>query len=247
MYRTRSPTGGSDRAAAIVNQAAGARRLLRRCRNAGLATHSHRMQGFPYASVVPLMLDHEASPIMLLSRLAEHTKNIEADERVSMVAHAPGDDVQAAPRLTLLGSCRRTGDGRRLAERYVRYFPGAAQLLELDFDFYRVTVTALRYIGGFGSAHWLDAESIRPPSDALVDLESSMLEYANTMHAQDLRDCCRRVHATQARAVRMIGLDCDGFDARADSQLLRFEFAESAHDPESVRSALAALIREGRA
>ena len=229
-----------------MNHAVGARRLLRRCRSVALATHSHRLQGFPYATVVPLMLDHEACPILCLSRLAEHTKNIEADERVSIVAHAPGDDVQAAPRLTLLGSCRQAGARRELAERYVRFFPAAAQLLELDFDFYRIATAAVRYIGGFGSAHWLDAGTMEPPPNALADLESGLLEYANTMHKQDLRDCCQRLHATKVHDVRMIGLDCDGFDARADDQLLRFEFAEIVHDGDGLRSALAALFRAGR-
>jgi putative heme iron utilization protein len=229
-----------------MNAALGARRLLRRCRNVALATHARRFLGYPYASLVPLVLDHDASPILLISRLAEHTRNVQADERVSIVAHAPDADVQAASRLTLLGACRRAQERAQLAERYLRYFPAAAPLLELDFDFYRITAAAVRYIGGFGSVHWLAPESIEPPPNALQASEPSVLEYVNGNHAQELRDCCHRVHAIAAREVSVIGLDCDGFDARADGALVRFDFAEPVLDAESARCAIIALFSAGR-
>ena len=229
-----------------MNAAAGARRLLRRCRSAALATHSRRLQGYPYASLVPLMLDHQANPIMLISRLAEHSRNVEADERVSIVAHAHDADVQAASRLTLLGSCRRAEERAHLAEKYLRYFPDARQLLQLDFDFYRITPAAARYVGGFGSVHWLEADAIGPPPGALHESEPALLDYANSDHAQDLRDACRRVHGMAAREVRVIGIDCDGFDARADDTLVRFEFVDAVSDAESARAALVALICAAR-
>ena len=225
---------------------AGARRLLRHCRNGALATHSQRLQGYPYATVVPLMLDCDAHPIMSLSRLAEHTRNIEADERVSIVVHVPNDDVQAASRLTLLGACRRAADRAQLAERYLRYFPSAARLLDLDFDFYRMSPTALRYIAGFGSVHWLAPEAIRPPAIIPADIEASVLGEVNANHAEALRDWLRRVHAIAAADVRIVGFDCDGFDARADDKLVRCAFAEPVLDAGSLRAALDVLIRGGR-
>ena len=229
-----------------MNHAIGARKLLRQCRHAALATHSRRMQGYPYASVVPIMLDRDAHPIMCVSRLAEHTKNIDADERVSIVAHTPADDIQAAPRLTLLGSCRRAEDRDALAERYLRYFPSAAQLLALDFDFYRISAAAVRYIGGFGSVHWLSSEAIKPPPGDILRIEARIIEETSARYAEALRECCRRLHGIAAAEVRMIGLDCDGFDARANDQLVRFEFVEPVNDAASVRAALAALLeRDG--
>lgn len=243
MHCARPPSGGRDRTPAAMTHAAAARRLLRHCRDGALATHSHRLQGYPYASVVPLMLDRNVNPILLLSQLAEHTRNIEADERVSIVAHLPDGDVQSAPRLTLVGSCRRAADRTALTERYLRYFPSAARLLDLDFDFYRVTATAFRYIGGFGSVHWLAPEVMRPPSSALADSEAQMIEQLNAGHAQALHACCRQLFATAASDVRVVGLDCDGFDARADDKLVRCEFREPVLDAESLDAALAALIR----
>jgi putative heme iron utilization protein len=228
-----------------MTNGASARRLLRHCRDGALATHSRRLPGYPYASIVPLMLDRDANPIMLLSQLAEHTRNIEADERVSIVAHAPDDDVQSAPRLTLVGFCRRAADRASLAKRYLRYFPSAARLLDLDFDFFRITATALRYIGGLGSVHWLAPEQIKPPASTLEQIEMSVLEEINADHAQALRDCCCRLHAVTAADVRMVGLDCDGFDARADDKLVRCEFPAPVLDAEGLDAALAALIRGG--
>ena len=228
-----------------MTPATSARTLLRSCFHGALATHSRRLQGYPYASIVPFMLDRDANPIMLLSQLAEHTRNIEADERVSLVAHAPDDDVQSAPRLTLIGSCRRAADRTQLAGRYLRYFPSAARLLDLDFDFYRITATAFRYVAGFGSVHWLAPDAVKPPSSALSDTEASVLEQVDVDRAQALRACCRRLLPIASADVRIVGLDCDGFDVRSDDRLMRCAFGALVLDAESLDAALARLTREG--
>ncbi|MBM3341542.1 MAG: pyridoxamine 5'-phosphate oxidase family protein, partial [Betaproteobacteria bacterium] len=71
-----------------------ARRWLHAHRYGPLSTHSRAVEGYPWGSVVTYVLDHEACPVMLISRLAEHTKNLAADPRVSLLIHEPGEDVQ---------------------------------------------------------------------------------------------------------------------------------------------------------
>lgn len=246
MHGAWAQARGSQREAQRMSLEIEARRLLRRCHDGALATLSTRLHGYPYVSYVPFILDHDANPIILISRLAEHTKNVEVDERVSIGAQSPGEDALAAPRLTLLGACRRVDDRDAISTRYLRYFPHAGRLLELDFDFYRISAVALRYIGGFGAVHWLAPERFRPATCGLAAIEQRVLEQVNTDHMHDLHECCRSVHATNTSVVRMIGLDCDGFDVRADERLVRFDFAETVHDAASVRHALAALARESR-
>ncbi|MGH8744477.1 MAG: pyridoxamine 5'-phosphate oxidase family protein, partial [Burkholderiales bacterium] len=81
-----------------------ARRLLRKNRFGMLATLSKKFGGHPFGSIIPYMLDHEACPIILISTLAEHTKNIENDNRVSLLVHDAGANVQAEARITVLGN-----------------------------------------------------------------------------------------------------------------------------------------------
>jgi putative heme iron utilization protein len=197
-------------------------------------------------SIVPFMLDHDANPIVLISRLAEHTKNIELDERVSLAAQELADDVQACARLTVCGTCLRDERRTVLAARYLRYFPNAAPLLDLDFDFFRIVPVALRYIAGFGAAHWIAAQVFRPPSTSVADIEDEVLAHMNRDHERALHDYCRHQYKLRASKVVMTGVDCDGFDVRADEQLMRFEFPETVRDAQSVRSALAELARESR-
>ena len=223
-----------------------ARRLLRRCRSGSLGTISRRLPGHPYVSIVPFMLDHDANPIVLMSRLAEHTKNVELDERVSLAAQEPADDVQASARLTVCGTCLRDERRTVLAARYLRYFPNAAPLLNLDFDFFRIAPIALRYIAGFGAAHWIAAPAFRPPSTSVADIEDEVLAHMNREHARALHDYCRHQYKLHASKVVMTGVDCDGFDLRANEQLMRFEFPETVRDAQSIRAALAELARESR-
>ena len=100
-----------------------ARRLLRARRFGALSTISKRFGGHPFGSIVPFMLDHQGRPLILISRLAEHTKNIDADTRVSLMVFEPGAQVQAEARVSLLGEAARLVDPDSIHERYLRFFP----------------------------------------------------------------------------------------------------------------------------
>jgi hypothetical protein len=226
-----------------MNHAVEARRLLRHTASGALATHSRRMPGYPYVTILPFMVDHEACPVMLISRLAEHTKNIAADARVSIAVQPPVADVQAAARLTLVGHSVAIEPSATLRARYLRYYPHAAQLFELDFELYRIVPEAIRYIGGFGAVHWISPGSFKSDPDAIPSIEDGLLEHMNQGHVQALRDCCHHVHAVHCDDPLMIGLDCDGFDVRAAGQLLRFDFPETVYDAQTARDALIALVR----
>ena len=136
-----------------------ARRYLRARRHGVLSTLSRRFPGYPYGSVAPFVLDAAARPVILISRLAEHTRNIEADPHVSLLVQDAGDDVQAGARITLIGEATHAVDDADASRaRYLSYFPDAGRLLALgDFAFYRIEPCQLRAIGGFGDIHWVAA------------------------------------------------------------------------------------------
>jgi len=232
-----------------VNEGDAARRYLRHHHSGVLSTLSKKLDGHPFGSLVPFVLDHAARPAILISRLAEHTGNIDADPRVSLLVHAAGTDVQAASRLTLVGNATRvSGDVAALEARYLRYFPDAGRLLALgDFCFYRIEPLGLRFIGGFGDIRWIAATAYAPPADTIAECEADIVAHMNADHAAVLRDCCRHFRGSHAATVAMIGVDCDGFDVRADGAVLRFEFAAPLANAQEVRAALVAMAREARA
>ena len=224
-----------------------ARRLLRKNRFGMLATLSKKFGGHPFGSITPYILDHEARPVILISTLAEHTKNIENDSRVSLLVHEAGDNVQAEARITVLGNCARMQDQEQVKTRYLRYFPNASGYFDThDFFFYRIEPTMIRYIGGFGEIHWIEAESFIAPENKLAAQEESILAHMNQDHAQNLRDYCRHYQNKKTKKAEMVGIDCDGFDARADGELLRFDFETPVLDAMQAREALVKMAKKSK-
>jgi len=229
-----------------------ARCRLASCRSGVLSTLSVRHGGHPFGSLVPYALDHAGRPVILVSRLAEHTKNIGADARVSLLAHGAAEDPQAGARVTLLGKAVAVESTTSGAARYLRIFPDSQRLLALgDFSFFAVEPLSVRFIEGFGGIHWISASDYAPPENSLARSEADIVEHMNTDHAENLRAYCRHVHGKDVLEAKMAGIDCDGFDVRArlgdQFELLRFEFERPVTDAAGAREALVALARASRA
>ncbi len=215
-----------------------ARRYLRHHLYGVLSTISKKLAGYPFGSVVPCITDHAARPVILVSSLAEHTKNIGADPRVSLLVRDAGADPQESARLTLVGDARPVAaEHAALQARYLKYFPAAERLLALgDFSFLHVEPTMLRYVGGFGAIHW----------NELAVCEADIVAHMNADHGAALRDYGRHFKQRQPAMVSMIGIDCDGFDLRADGEIQRFDFTQSVSDAPTARAALKAMVAEAR-
>jgi putative heme iron utilization protein len=226
-----------------------ARRYLRHHLHGVLSTISKKLDGYPFGSVVPCVTDHAARPVILVSRLAEHTKNIEADPRVSLLVRDAAADAQESARLTIIGNARLVTDERAAPQaRYLRYFPAAERLLALgDFSFFHIEAVTLRYIGGFGAIHWVSANSGAPPANVLAACEADIVAHMNADHAGALREYCRHFKQRRPAVVSMIGIDCDGFDLRADDEMMRFDFSQPITNAPTARAALKAMVAEARA
>ena len=212
-----------------------------------LSTLSQRHSGHPFGSLVPYALDHQGRPVILVSRLAEHTRNLEADPRTSLLAHDAASDPQAGARITFLGNATRLEASSPAAVRFRRLFPDSEELFALgDFSFLALDPLAIRFIEGFGSIHWISAAEYAPPVNSLADAEADIVAHMNVEHVHNLLDYCRHVHGRKPQQAVMAGLDCDGFDVRADGQLLRFGFERPVTDAAEARASLVALADASR-
>lgn len=224
-----------------------ARRFARGQHSGVLSTISQRVEGFPFGSVAPFILDHEGRPVILISTLAEHTKNLSADPRASLIVQPYSPDMQVAGRVTILGKAERLADKSELGPRYLRFHPQAADYFAMhDFSFYRIEPVRIRYIGGFGRIHWVEPADYLLPPTPLVEQEDDILAHMNADHTENLRAYCRHVHGVDANNADMIGIDPDGFDVRADGAALRFDFDSPLADAQAARQALVALARAAR-
>jgi heme oxygenase (biliverdin-IX-beta and delta-forming) len=144
----------------------GLRELLAAERHAVLATLSASRDGWPFASVAPYALSEDGEPLLLLSDLAEHTRNVRADPRASLFVQdgACVTDPQAGCRVTILGQVEPVGETELATARqaYLARHPQAAEYVPLgDFRLYVLRVREARFIGGFGDMGWIDAATLR--------------------------------------------------------------------------------------
>ncbi len=224
-----------------------ARRFTRAQHSGVLSTLSRRVEGFPFGSVAPFILDHAGRPVILISTLAEHTKNIDADPRVSLIVQPYAPDMQVTGRATLLGRAEKLADKSELGARYLRFHPQAADYFAMhDFSFYRIKPVRVRWIGGFGRIHWVEPEQYLLPPSALAEQEDGILAHMNADHGDSLVAYCRHVHGVETGPAEMIGIDPDGFDVRTDQGVLRFDFDTPVADAQGARAALVALARAAR-
>jgi putative heme iron utilization protein len=202
--------------------------LLHETAHGVLASHSTQLPGYPYATAVPLVVDEQHRPLLLISALAEHTKNLLADGRTSLAVTQPDQaNIQDAARMTLVGRVERCQPNPEIIERYLRFLPDAGQYLQLDFMFFRMNIERTRFIGGIGKMGWLYAEDWKSPTIIAADQETRLLATAAPLVAPE---------------IRLLGLDSYGLDYAASGVRRRLRF-EQAMAPDDVARKLPELLR----
>jgi putative heme iron utilization protein len=217
-----------------MSNASEARQILRAHRYGALCTLSKKFDGYPFGSITPYLTDHDGSLIIFISTLAEHTKNIQNDPRVSLITHnqnAP--HIQTQGRVTVVGEAVLLADREQAGIRYFRYFPEAQAYMGMhDFSFYRIAPIAIRYIGGFGKIHWADLTDYVPNNiENYARQEAQLLATINTRQKNILSLLLQRQHEVNAPDCQAIGLDCDGLDVRSGDRTWRLSYAEELPDP----------------
>ncbi|AYC34172.1 HugZ family protein [Pseudomonas cavernae] len=223
-----------------------ARELLLKEYRGVLSTQSKAMPGFPFGSVVPYCLDAQGWPLILISRIAQHTHNLQKDPKCSLLVGERGaEDVQAVGRLTLLAEARQlTGEVAiaAAAERYYRYFPQARDYHRThDFDFWCLQPVRARYIGGFGAIHWLNEMTLANPFAGAAEL--GMVEHMNQDHVAAIAHYVELAGLPAAPAAELAGIDSEGFHLRIGQALHWLAFPTSCNNPGAVRQALVQLAR----
>ena len=228
------------------------RRVMRRAESAALASALARDDsGWPYGSLVLVALDQDASPLLLLSELADHSRNIARDPRVSLLFDGTGGwrERLAGPRVTVLGEAERTAEPR-LRARFLARHPSARAYADFkDFHLYRVRVVRAHLVAGFGEIHWLDAAELLlgPRFAPLIEAEPGVIEHMNQDHGDALDQMAQGLLGARDTGWRMAALDPEGFEIRREEVSARLDFEHPAASAAEVRRALIALLEKARA
>jgi putative heme iron utilization protein len=223
------------------------RRLVRGRDRAALATS---LRGAPYASLILVVADLDASPLILLSDLAQHSRNIAFDPRVSLLLDATQGhlDPLTGPRLTLIGRAEAVEDARGLA-RFTAHHPTSAIYSGFgDFHLYRVTAERGHLVAGFGRIHWIGGRQLRFSADTaqLAAAEPDILRHMNEDHPATIANYARRLLSRPGSGWRMTGIDPEGVDLRAGGETARLEFAAPVLTAQAAHVALAELAERAR-
>lgn len=229
------------------------RALMRGAIKATLATALPTAEGWPYASLVTVAHDHDLSPILLLSRLSDHTRAIDDDPRVSLLYEATAGfaNPQQGPRVTLLGRAEKIVD-ETAAKRFIARHPRAALYAGFgDFSFYRVIPDRVHYVGGFAAAHWIPGRRLGAPSPdtaaAFREAEADITGHMNADHADAIRLIANNLLGQRGKHWSMFGIDPDGIDLRLKDRVVRLDFDTPLQSPGESRKALIELTRKARA
>lgn len=201
--------------------------LLHTQDTAALATQSAALPGYPLATSVPFATDEHHRPILLISTLAEHTRNLAANRKAGfLVARSLGGGETA--RISLLGEVVPIHADALLVARYRRYHPEAERFLQLgDFSFHRFEPRRVLVVGGFAQAGWLDGKTLIEAPSLAGELEAPLLESPPPL----------------ADGAQLLGIDPFGMDVRDGGGRRRIAFANA---PVAAEALPAALAREAR-
>ncbi len=222
-----------------------ARLQVRRSRSAILSTLMND-GGWPYGSLISVAFDHDGSPVMLFSNLSDHTQNLYQDNRAALLFEEGSQlkNPQTGPRVTVLGKIRKTNDARH-RRRFLGLHPEAALYAGFgDFNFFRMKVDKVHFVGGFAQAVWLKPQDILAEpkaAKALARAEAGVLEHMNRDHAAAVDHYANALLGRRGKGWQMTGIDPDGADLRRGGRTARLAFEAPIQDRKGVREELVRL------
>lgn len=234
--------------------AAQARHLMRGARTATLGTllgPDDPMSGAPFASLVLSATHPDARPILLLSRLAAHTRNLAQDPRAALLYEntAGLQNPLMGARLSLLGAIEPTPASEIPLDRsrFLARHPGAADYADFaDFSFYRLTPQRALLVGGFGRIEWLEGADLRLPKEQWEELslaEAGILSHMNADHKDAILHYAHTLLGEAKGGWRMAGFDPEGCDLALAGRFARLAFTEPVRTAEAARATLVRLAR----
>ena len=250
-------SAGSDQA--VVPEpsfAERARTLVHMGRIGSLSTVSRKQPGFPFGSVMPYGLDAPGCPIFLISTMAMHTQNLQADSRASLLvtqADASGDPLGAS-RVTVIGNVTpipkpEVADARRL---YLERYANSKYWVDFeDFSFFRMNVVDVYYVGGFGVMGWVPASDYtQAEPDPLADAATRIIEHMNTDHKDALLVLAKVFASIECQEAAMTSVDRLGFHVRLKTaggmKGTRIAFLQEVRDAAQARKVLVEMVQQAR-
>jgi putative heme iron utilization protein len=226
-------------------------KVLTRSEHSGvLSTHSLSVKGFPFGSVIPFMMNHTGELILYASDIAQHSRNMKTNSKVSMcIYNGANQDSQINARVTLLGNAHVIGPQSDYADDYFMLFPQAKEYVAAhDFQFYKIVPERIRYIGGFGEIYWFNTDDWNNASPKWISNRQSMIDHMHQDHADALALMLNYQHGTQAQLgqVTMLSVCQEGFHVHYQSRIYFIAYTQSCIEVTDIRKQMINLTHQQR-
>jgi len=233
-----------------------ARTLVHLGRIGSLSTLSRKQPGFPFGSVMPYGLDARGRPIFLISSMAMHTQNLQADRRASLLVTQPdaSGDPLGASRVTVIGNAQIIPSSEEAEARslYLERYANAKYWVDFeDFSFYQMDVLDVYYVGGFGVMGWVQvADYDQAHPDPLADAAAGIIEHMNADHKDALVLLARTLAGIESEEAAMTSVDRLGFHVRLKTKDgmkgARIAFLREVTSTGEARKVLVEMVQQAR-
>lgn len=227
------------------------RRLIRSCNRASLATTMADDGGAPYASLVMTACSQDASPLLFISDLAVHTKNLRANAECSLLFDGTRglETPLTGARISVQGIAEQVED-ERLLKRYCARHPSAAEYAGFaDFHLFKINMTRIHLVAGFGKIHWIDADDVKFDTTDCEDLataEGDIVSHMNAGHSDAIGLYANILLGQPGVGWHMTGVDPEGCDLALGAEIARLPFDRPVTNAEEARRELVKLAKQAR-
>lgn len=226
--------------------------LLRSTNSGILSTISKAYRGYPFGSYVTFITGPDRSIYIYASTLAQHTKNLFKDSKacITLSREKEDDDKQNSQRLTLMGDLEpvNENDKEYIKNRFHTFLPESKKYSKMhDFDFYKLSLHKIRWIGGFGEIAWLKNKNWKPLSPKWLSTEMQMIEHMNEDHQNVIYSTFKAQHGKADKKAKMIALCVDGYFIESGSEIFYINFDDICLNAKSYRDMLISQAKQYRA
>ena len=225
---------------------------LYRSNNAAiLSTISKKYEGYPFGSFITYVSDKNRTLLMYTSDIAQHTKNLKTNSKacVTIFKLDTEYDKQNSSRLTLMGDLKDVSEDNieECQERFVKFLPESKKYSSMhDFKFYKLEISRIRWIGGFGDIAWLNPKNWQDDQPRWAKDEKMIINHMNDDHANVLQSALHAQHGIKDKKVNMIALSVDGYYVKSNEEIYFISFEAPVFKPLDYRKVLVKQAKDYR-
>ena len=201
--------------------------LMRNCSEGVLSTVSKKYEGYPFGSFVTFISGADRSLIFYASDIAQHTINLKNNSKACITLFNLSEgDKQDSARLSLIGDVKKIDkDVEEISRQFIEFFPESSQYSNMhDFNFYRLKISQVRWIGGFGKIAWLSSTNWNPIRPKWLRQEKSMIEHMNEDHSNSIVSALNAKLGIKDKHAKMLRLTMDGYYVSSKNKIYFLDF-----------------------